>query len=220
MDAALASLVDARNYMVDGQLRPNKVTDRRILDAMRRLPRELFVPPAQTALAYADVEVPLGGGRVLLAPVTVARLIQAAAVPTGGSVLVLGAGYAAAVLASCGARVTAVEPDPTVRAAAKVAWRACGIAVAVMAGPFEAGWAAASPYDAILADGALRDLPPLAGQLRVAPAGRLCAVLAPDGRSGVAVLAERAGEGLAQRTLFDCTASLLPHVLSPEPFRF
>jgi protein-L-isoaspartate(D-aspartate) O-methyltransferase len=220
MDAALASLVDARNNMVDGQLRPNKVTDRRILDAMRRLPRELFVPPAQRSLAYADVEVPIGGGRVLLEPLTVARLIQAAAVPAGGTALVLGAGYAAAVLADCGARVTAVEPDPAIRGAAEAAFRDCGVAVSVIGGPFESGWQAGAPYDAILVDGAMRELPPLGKQLQVSPAGRLCVVLAGGGRNGVAMLAERAGDGLSQRPLFDCVATLLPQSAPANGFRF
>ena len=61
-------LSDARKRMVDSQLRPNKVSDPRILDAMRRLPRERFLPATLRALAYADDNVPLGRGRVMLAP--------------------------------------------------------------------------------------------------------------------------------------------------------
>src|ERR1700712_2014600 len=77
-------LVDARNRMVDSQVRPNKVSDPRILDAMRHLPRERFLPRTQWALAYADQNVPLGGGRVLLQPLAVARLVQAAQPPPAG----------------------------------------------------------------------------------------------------------------------------------------
>jgi protein-L-isoaspartate(D-aspartate) O-methyltransferase len=220
MDASLASLADARDNMVDCQLRPNKVNDRRILDAMRRLPRELFVAPGALALAYADVEVPAGQGRFLLAPMVMARLIQAAELPAAAAVLVLGAGYAAAVLAAFGARVTVVEPDAAVLAAARQAIAACGVSVAFEQAPMAGGWPGGAPYDGIFVDGAVRQLPALAGQLRVAPPGRLCAVVAAQGRAGVAIMAEAAGGGLAPRPLFDCTASVLAEFDPPAGFRF
>src|ERR1700722_10972884 len=85
-------VIDARNRMVDSQVRPNKVSDPRILDAMRHLPRERFLPDAQLALAYADQNVPLGGGRALLQPLALARLVQAAVPLPGERVLVIAAG--------------------------------------------------------------------------------------------------------------------------------
>ena len=66
MDRAAQAFAEARNNMVDSQIRPNKVSDPRIVAAMRQLPRERFVPPQLAALAYADADVPLGDGRVLL----------------------------------------------------------------------------------------------------------------------------------------------------------
>src|SRR5919202_5397107 len=104
---------DARKRMVDGQLRPNRVTDPRVLDAMRDLPREDFLPRAAQARAYADEDVPLPGGRALIQPMVIARLAQLAAVRPGDRALVVcaGTGYGAAVLARCDARVTAVESD-------------------------------------------------------------------------------------------------------------
>ena len=99
--------------MVDSQIRPNKVVDPRILRAMRELPRERFVPTALRSLAYADEDVPLGNGRALMEPMVLARLVQIAAPVAGERVLVVGAGggYGAAVLAACGANVTALEED-------------------------------------------------------------------------------------------------------------
>ena len=96
----------ARTLMVDGQVRPNKVTDARVLAAMGSLPRERFVPADRTALAYSDEDVPLGGGRYLVEPMVIARLVQIAAVRTGERALVVGAGtgYGAALLAACGAK--------------------------------------------------------------------------------------------------------------------
>src|SRR6476619_4897977 len=111
MDHAAKAFADARNHMVDRQIRPTKVTDPRIIAAMRRLPRERFLPPRLASLAYADEDVPLGEGRVLIEPAVIARLVQLAAIATGERALVVaaGTGYGAALLAACGARVTALE---------------------------------------------------------------------------------------------------------------
>ena len=100
MDRASQAFADPRNHMVDSQVRPNKVTDPRILAAMRHLPRERFIPDDLAALAYADADVPLGAGRVLIEPMVIARLLQLTAVAVGERTLVVGAGtgYAAANL--------------------------------------------------------------------------------------------------------------------------
>ena len=93
---------NARICMVDSQIRPNRVTDPRVLSAMRRLPRERFLPPNVAALAYADEDVPLGNGRFMMEPMVFARLLQAANLRENERVLVVGAGtgYGAAVLSA------------------------------------------------------------------------------------------------------------------------
>ena len=90
-----------RVNMVDSQVRPSDITDRRIIRAMLDIPREHFVPPAAQTIAYFDGDVALGGGRALLAPRTVAKLVQLAELDEGDKVLVAGCatGYAAAVFA-------------------------------------------------------------------------------------------------------------------------
>jgi hypothetical protein len=102
----------ARQFMVDSQLRPNKVSNASLLEAMRQVPRETFLPPPLWSVAYADQDVRLGGGRVLIAPLAFARLAQLLDPVPGERVLVVGSGtgYGAAVLATCGARVTALDP--------------------------------------------------------------------------------------------------------------
>ena len=80
MDSGEPDFTEARNRMVDSQVRPNKVIDPRIIAAMRQLPRERFVPPGLAALAYADADVPLGHGSVLLEPMVIARLVQLTAI--------------------------------------------------------------------------------------------------------------------------------------------
>ena len=193
MAVAADFFADARIRMVDSQIRPNKVTDPRILHAMRTLPREQFLPQPLTPLAYADEDVPLGGGRVLMEPMVLARLLQAAAPLPGEVALVVaaGTGYGAAVLAACGPRVTALEEDAALveRARATLAEQAPG--VAVVSGPLAQGWAASGPYDLILIEGAVREIPAaIAQQLRM-ERGRLVGVIAPGDGTSQAVLAGR-----------------------------
>ncbi len=202
--------------MLDGQLRPNKVTDAALLGAMGEVPREAFLPPAQRALAYADEDVPAAPGRWLLEPMVFARLVQAAEVEAGTRVLLLaaGAGYGAAVLARMGARVVALEAPGALAEA--LAARLPG--VAVVAGPVTEGWAAAAPYDVILIEGAVEHVPEaLAGQL--AEGGRLVAVLA-SGRRGVlgrAVRRVKLADTVTEVPLFDAgTPPLAEFRRAPE----
>jgi protein-L-isoaspartate(D-aspartate) O-methyltransferase len=210
---------DARKRMVDGQLRPNRVTDPRVLDAMRELPREDFLPAAVQARAYSDEDVPLPGGRCMVAPMVIARLAQVAAVRPGDRALVVcaGTGYGAAVLARCGARVTAIEPDAALAAVASRALAATLPAGAVRiesARPIE-GFAAGAPYDVILIEGEVPELPEaVAGQL--AEGGRLVTVLGNGRRGGVAVLARRIGGAVSTTPVFDCATAALP-AFQPTP---
>ena len=226
MDRPILDYADARNIMVDGQVRPNKVYDPRILDAMRRLPRERFVPPAMATLAYCDVNVKLGGGRVLLEPMVIARLVQMAAARVGERALVVGAGagYAAALLAACGAQVTALEDDAALIALARVAL-AGTTGIKLAEGKLVDGWKADAPYDIVLIDGAVEDVPAaIVAQVRV-PSGRLVAIRAGSGRSGAggmgqAVLGEPAAGGLSFQAVFDCAAPVLPGLQRAPGFVF
>jgi protein-L-isoaspartate(D-aspartate) O-methyltransferase len=221
MDRPAVAYETARNLMVDSQVRPNKVTDPRIIAAMRALPRERFVPPNLAPLAYSDSDVPLGRGRAMVEPMTIARLVQLAAVRDGDRVLVVGAGsgYGAALLAACGGRVTALEDDPDLLALARVAL--AGIAgIALVTGGLGEGWAAGAPYDVVFIEGAVEDIPPaLPAQMR-GPAARLVAVRAAGGRVGQAVLGELSPGGLKLRPDFDCVAPLLPSLRRVPGFVF
>lgn len=204
--------------MVDSQIRPNKVTDPRVLDAMRVIPRERFVPPALRARAYVDEDVPLAGGRALMEPMVLARLIQLAAPAAGERALVIGAGtgYGAAVLAACGVSVVALEEDKSLLALARevLAEEAPGVVLAE--GPLGAGWPAAGPYDLVLLEGAVATIPAaLASQLRQ-DTGRLVTVLTGPGRVGKAVIAEMTPAGLRAQPAFDCATPLIPS-LRPTP---
>ncbi len=221
MDAEI-DYTDARNRMVDGQIRPNRVTDPRILSAMRELPRERFLPVRLRALAYVDEDVPLGGGRVLIEPMVIARLVQLTAPAPTDRALVVGAGvgYGAALLARCGARVMALEEDRGLAAAAERNLAELAPGVSVVVGPLAAGWPAGAPYDIVLIEGAVREIPPaLARQLR-SDAGRLVTVRAAVGSMGAAVLAEPSGAGLRAQPMFDCATPPLPSLLGKPAFTF
>jgi protein-L-isoaspartate(D-aspartate) O-methyltransferase len=195
-----------RALMVDTQVRPNQVSDARVISAMRALPREAFAPP--NARVYADADISLGNGRFLLAPMTIARLAQLVLRQNPKKILVIGAGagYGAAILAAAGAAVTALESDPALDTGAL---RKFAPGVTSAAGPLAEGFAPAAPYDAIFIEGAVAEIPPaLAAQL--APGGRLVTILADKGSLGRAVVAESRGQGFAMVQMFDCTARVLP----------
>ena len=204
-----------RAMMVESQVRPNQVNDRRVLDAMRRLPREAYAPAG--ALAYSDADIPLGQGRFLLAPMLIGRLAQLVMMNNPKHVLVVGAGsgYGAAILAGCGAAVTALEEDAPPAPPAQPGLRR-------VHGRLPLGWPGGGPYDAIFIEGAVPAIPPIyAAQL--APGGRVIAILA-DGPGpaglGRAVIAEPGPGGFASAPMFDCTARILPAFQPAPEFAF
>jgi protein-L-isoaspartate(D-aspartate) O-methyltransferase len=213
---------DARNCMVDSQVRPNRVFDPRVLSAMRTVPRERFLPPSVEALAYADEDVPLGNGRFLMEPMVFARLLQAAGLRENEQVLVVGAGtgYGAAVLSACGCRVTALEEDPALLAIAGAVLPREAPGVNLVSGPMASGWASSGPYDLILIEGAVPEVPPaLAAQTRQG-SGRVLAALHAPGRVTQAVIAEATAYGLSFSPLFDCATPPLPSLRKAPVFSF
>jgi protein-L-isoaspartate(D-aspartate) O-methyltransferase len=220
----------ARDVMVDGLLRPNRVTDQRVLLAMRTLPRERFVPHALAPLAYIDGDLALGGGRVLMNPLVLARLVQLAAPRPGETALVVGAGagYGATVLAACGAQVTALEENPALIELSARAGAAADAGIQFAAGRLADGWPERAPYDLIIIEGAVGAVPDRIGR-QVARNGRLVTVLAAPGAGaagggiaggGVAVLAEPSAGGLSIRPAFDANTPCLPELLPARGFSF
>ncbi len=212
----------ARKFMVDGQLRPNRVTDQRLLAVMGALPREAFLPQAMSARAYLDEDVRFAG-RGLMEPRILARLIQSLAVRPGDRVLVAGAGtgYGAAVLAGLGATVVAVESDPLMLAIARpvLAALTAPAAVRLVQAPPAEGEAAAGPYEAILVEGAVPALP-AALTLQLAESGRIAAVLVEPQKGPRAVLGRRVGAGFGMVDQFDCATLALPGFAPMSGFVF
>jgi protein-L-isoaspartate(D-aspartate) O-methyltransferase len=213
---------DARNCMVDSQVRPNRVTDPRILSAMRQLPRERFLPRDVWPLAYADEDVPLGNGRFMLEPMVLARLLQAANLRDNERVLVVGSGtgYGAAVLAACGCRVTALEEDTALLAIAHAVLPAVAPSVTVVTGPLAAGWPANGPYDLILIEGAVPEIPAALAAQTHRESGRILAALHVEGRITQAVIAEATALGVGISPLFDCGTPPIPSLRKAPMFAF
>lgn len=210
----------ARAQMVDGQIRPNNLPDDRIITALRTLRRERFCPPALAARAYADADLPLGNGRVMPAPLTIARLAYAAAPRRGERILVVGAGtgYGAAILADCGGSVLALEEDNALRAIAAQALAAEAPEVRLTGGPLAAGAPAHAPFDLIVIEGAV-DFLPACFAAQLAPGGRLVTILRENG-VGRIVRAEPAGGKFAHRALADANLPLLASFRHKPEFVF
>ncbi|WP_370674903.1 protein-L-isoaspartate O-methyltransferase [Pleomorphomonas sp. PLEO] len=211
-----------RTKMVDGQVRPNDVTDLRIIDAMGEVARENFAPEDQKSLAYLDRDLPLGNGRaarVLIQPMVLARLLQYAGVKSTDKVLEVGtgSGYGAAVLARLAGSVVALEQDPDLAVIARL--RLAGLAnVAVVEAPLVKGAANAAPFDVILFNGAVATFPDvIAGQL--AKGGRL--LLVEEGESAPrAKLYTRGDAGVSGRVLFNASIPVLPGFEAVAAFAF
>lgn len=212
----------ARLNMVESQVRPNKVTDSRLLEALLDVPRELFVPERLRGVAYVDKDVPLGGGRFLMEPMVFARLVQTAAVRPTDTVLEVGGatGYGAAVLARLAARVIALESEPELAHAAEANLRRLGATNAKVAiESLSHGHAVDAPYDVILFSGAAERVP--AGLLeQLGEGGRLVAVITPPGEPGRATLVERIGGALSRRIIFDAGTPVLPGLQLEPGFAF
>ena len=236
-ETTVADFGTQRLNMVESQVRPSDVTDRHLMTVLQTLPRELFVPEWGRAVAYGDGDLAVSRAergsppRCLLAPRTLARLIQAAEIASSDRVLDVGCatGYSTAVLARLAANVVGLEQDKALAEAASNALKAVGAANAtIVQNPLADGWPKDAPYDAIVVNGSVAAVPQsLLAQL--SPAGRLVAIVTggdqPGGRSrpngaGVAQLFTKSANGIGLRTLFDAGAPELPGFSAQAGFVF
>lgn len=189
----VADLAAARINMVESQVRTNDVTDVRIQDAMRAIPRERFAPPGKAHLAYADVEVEYAPGLFLLRPREVSKLLHALRPEPLEKALAIAAPYAAAVLEHIGLKVDRLEEGD-------------------LAAP------AGGDYDLIVCEGAVAQTPQ-AWLDALAPNGRLGVIERKD-RLGRAMVYVRTEDGAGGRPEFDAVAAFLPGFEPKHGFAF
>jgi protein-L-isoaspartate(D-aspartate) O-methyltransferase len=200
-----------RMVMVDTQVRTSDVTKFPIIEAMLTIPREAFVPDGSIEAAYVGENLALGPGRVVLDPRTFAKMLDALDIQPRELVLDVGCGlgYSAAVLARLADAVVAVEEDETLAAQAQRALSEQGLDnAAVIAGPLAAGAPKHGPYDAMMIEGAVEEVPEaLLAQL--AEGGRIAAIFA-EGRLGTVRTGLKRGGGVTWRFAFNAAAPVLP----------
>lgn len=187
----MADYAAARLNMVESQVRTQDVTDVRIHDAMRIVPRETFLPAGKAHLAYTDIEAEYAPGRWLLKPRDVSKLLQALRPMPGDRVLAIGAPYAAAVIEALGVSVQRIEPDASL--------------------PEDA-------FDLIVCEGAVARVP-AAWTGALAPNGRL-GVVEREGPVGKACLYVRSDDGLGRRDLFDAFPPVMAGFEASHGFAF
>lgn len=210
-----------RLKMVDGQLRTTDVTNVPVLDAMITVPREEFVPAGRKALAYIDEDIEVAPGRYLMEPSPFAKLLQLAEIRSGDVVLDVGSGtgYPAAVLSKLASSVIALESDADLAAAATQTLARLDVDnVAVVEGPLEAGYPGEAPFDVIIVEGAVEEMPAqLFAQLK--EGGRLVAVVG-QGNTGKAMLFLKENDMVAARRGFNCAIKPLAAFHRAPTFQF
>ncbi len=212
----------ARFNMVEQQIRPWEVLDQDVLDLLMTVKREEFVPPAARALSFADIEIPLSHGQVMLKPIIEGKAMQALQVRRSDSVLEIGtgSGYFAALLAARAEWVRTVDIEPELVKLASDNLMRCGVEnVIVEDGDAAQGWPGRDPYDVIVISGGVPAVPPaLLGQLKVG--GRLFAFV---GAAPVmkARLITCEGEGrFRTEDIFETVVPMLKNTARDNAFRF
>ncbi|WP_071798697.1 protein-L-isoaspartate O-methyltransferase family protein [Natronohydrobacter thiooxidans] len=215
----MADFASRRRTMVDTQVRPSDVTKFPIIEAMLRVPREEFVPDDKIEAAYIGENLALEGGRVLLDPRTLAKMLDALNITRRDLVLDIGCGtgYSSALMQSMAQAVIGLEEDEVLVKSAETALARAGAETVVLVnGPLTAGATEHAPYDVMILQGGIEEFPQtLIGQL--AEGGRVCALFM-DGALGVVRLGVRKGDVIGWRDIFNAAAPVLPGFAKAKAF--
>ncbi|MCL2875311.1 MAG: protein-L-isoaspartate O-methyltransferase [Betaproteobacteria bacterium] len=212
----------ARFNMVEQQVRPWGVMDPKILQLLMTVRREDFVPPAMQALAFADIEIPLPCGQVMLKPTIEGRILQALGTLRVASVLEIGAGsgYFAALLAANAGHVHTIETHSELVQLARGNLAHNGVDnVTVEEGDASQGWYPQAPYDLIVVSAGLPELPEgLLAQLN--PGGRLFAFIGVPPIMKAYIVSRNDKKILLDSPLFETVVPMLCHIPQPPAFNF
>src|SRR5271169_5982242 len=216
----ISNLELTRNNMIEQQIRPWDVLDLRVLELLKKVKREQFVPPARQAMAFMDIEIPLGHGAFMWQPKMEARALQALKIKSSDQALEVGSGsgYLAALLSRLAARVTSVEIVPELHAFAVKNLQAHHIDnVTVELGDAAQGWPGS--YDLIILTGSVPVLPE-AFQNSLKPGGRLFAIVGDAPVMQAKLITCQQPGVFASANLFETSVAPLQHALQPERFEF
>ncbi len=207
----MTDFAERRRIMVDTQIRPSDVTKYPIIRAMLDVAREAFVPETKREIAYTGENVALEGGRVLLEPRTLAKMLDALDLSNDELVLDIGCayGYSSAVMARIAQAVVALEEDEAMAEEAQAALVEAGADNVILhGGPLAAGAPEHGPYDVIILQGGVSDLPPaILDQLK--DGGRIACLFMQDAL-GVVRIGYKSGSDVSWRFEFNAGAPVLP----------
>ncbi|MEY3793803.1 MAG: hypothetical protein RLZZ521_1131 [Pseudomonadota bacterium] len=216
------ALEQARFNMVEQQIRPWQVLDPAVLHTLQHIARELFVPAAYQALAYTDIEIPLGHGQAMVAPRIDARLMHDVALKPTDKVLEIGtgSGYLTALLADRSHHVVSLEINPELHAKACANLQSAGIFnVDLRMADGYAGASDAGPFDAIVLGGSVYEVPQvLLDQLKVG--GRLIAIVGEEPVMQATLHIRTSASAWDHKALWDTTAPRLLGFKQPSRFTF
>ena len=215
--------------MILGQLYTNDIGDKRILQAMAEIPRELFLPENLRGAAYVDEDLDVGNGRYMIAPLTFAKLLDLAEITPACRILSIGCltGYSVAILSKLGAHVVGIDSDASAIVQARMQMQRLGINNVNLqpVSSMSDGYAMSAPYNVIVIQGAIRFISEILGS-QLAVGGRLVAVRNISRRSdtpiglGKGLLVTLAHHKLQYREHFDASCAVLPGFEQPADFIF
>lgn len=212
----------ARANMVETQIRTNRVSDPAVMAALAEVPREVFVPKPMRGVAYVDEALDVGGGRFIMEPLVLGRLLMGAGIQPTDVVLCVGdaTGYATAVVSKLAQTVVALECDADWAGRASQSLSDLGVDnAAVVRGALDQGYATQAPYDVILFAGAVSEVPAAICR-QLADGGRLVGVVSATSGLGKGTLVVRVGDTFGRRVLFDAAAPMLPGFAAKPKFVF
>lgn len=219
---AHTDIEQARFNMIEQQIRTWEVLDSVVLDLLKEVPREAFVPKEYAGLAFADLEIPIGHGQMMLSPKMEGRILQALQIKPTDKVLEIGtgSGYLTSLMAKLAKEVISVELNPALAKVAQQRITAHGLTnVTVTVGDAARGWPASAPYDVIVFTGSLPVMPEQVQQ-QLTMGGRMFVVVGEAPVMEATMVQRIAADSFKHDVLFETCLPSLDNAPQPERFHF